>query len=160
VASGAVPKTVTVRIDSVKDGRADAVGGLIGERKGLGDMPMGTIELQPRPIEVIGQLLKTEFTRMGYSVVDSDAQLAIGTQLLKFQIATPASALYWDINGTIELALVATAQNVKKHDARYAADCTDRTYVWPSEEIIGKVLAECISSIGAKIRNDTSLGNL
>jgi uncharacterized lipoprotein YajG len=158
--SSAAPKNVTIRIDSVKDARPDAVGGLIGERNGLGGMSMGTVELQPPPTEVIRQLLKTELTRMGYSVVDSDAQLALGAQLLKFQIATPASALYWDINGTIEFALVATAQNLKKHDARYAAACTDRTYVWPSEEVIGKVIAECVGLIGAKIRNDPNLANL
>ena len=159
-AKPAAPKTITIRIDPVKDARADAVGGLIGERTGLGNMAMGSIELQPRPTEVIGRLLKSELTQMGYSVVDSGAQVAVGTQLLKFQIATPATAVYWDINGAIEFALVATAGSEKKHDARYAATCTDRTYVWPSEEVIGKVIAECIGSIGAKIRNDTTLADL
>lgn len=160
VGGPARPKTVTIRVDSVKDARADAVGGLIGERTGLGNMAMGSIELKPRPTEVIGQLLRTEFAQIGYSVVDSEAQVAVAAQLLKFQVVTPASALYWDVNGTIEFALVATAGNEKKHDARYAATCTNRTYVWPSEEVIGTVIAECVSFIGAKIRNDPSLASL
>jgi uncharacterized lipoprotein YajG len=160
LATPAAAKTATIRVDSVKDARADAVGGLIGERKGYGNMPMGSIELQPNPIELIGQLLRAELTQMGYSVVASDAQLAVGTQLLKFEVVTPATAVYWDINGTIEIALVANAGTEKKHDARYSSTCTDRTYVWPSEEVIGKVITECISSIGAKIRNDTTLANL
>ena len=156
----ATPKPVTIRIDPVKDARSDAVAGLIGARTGLGNMAMGNIEVEPRPTEVIGQLLKTELSQMGYSVADPNAQLAIGTQLQKFEVATPATALYWDINGAIELNLSVTAQNQKKYDARYATTCTDRTYAWPGEEIIGSVIAKCLSSIGDKIRNDAELGSL
>ena len=159
-ANVAAPKTATVRVDTVKDARPEAVGGFVGERKGLGGMSMGSIELQPRPTELVGQLLAAELKQMGYNVVASNAQLAVATQLLKFEVATPATAVYWDVNGTVEIALMATGENGKKHDARYGATCTDRTYVWPSEEIIGKVVAACMSSIAAKVRDDTALASL
>ena len=55
---------------------------------------------------------------------------------------------------------MATADNAKKHEARYGATCTDRTYVWPSEEIIGKVVAACMSSLADKVRNDAALASL
>ena len=159
-ASPAAPKTVTVRVDPVKDARPEAVGGFVGERKGLGGMSMGSIELQPPPTQLVGQLLAAELKQMGYDVAASNAQLAVATQLLKFEVATPATAVYWDVNGTVEIALAATAGNEKKHEARYGATCTDRTYVWPSEEIIGKVVAACMSSIGAKIRGDAALASV
>jgi len=159
-ASQATATTATIRVDPVKDARPNAVGGLIGERTGLGNMAMGSIELQPRPTELVGQLVSAELTRMGYNVVSSNAPLSVATQLLKFEVATPASAVYWDVNGTIEVALTAAAGSGKKHDARYGATCTDRTYVWPSEEIIGKVVADCMSALGAKVRSDPALGSL
>jgi uncharacterized lipoprotein YajG len=158
-ANAAAPKT-TVRVDAVKDARPEAVGGFVGERKGLGGMSMGSIEVQPRPAELVGQLLVAELKQMGYQVAASNPQLTVATQLLKFEVATPATAVYWDVNGTVEIALMATAENGKKHDARYGATCTDRTYVWPSEEIIGKVVAACMSAIGAKVRDDTALASL
>src|SRR5689334_12084257 len=71
-ANAAAPKTTTVRIDAVKDARAEAVGGFVGERKGLGGMSMGSIELQPRPAELVGQLLVAELKQMGYTVVASN----------------------------------------------------------------------------------------
>ena len=159
MASQAAP-AAAIRIDPVKDARPNAVGGLVGQRTGLGNMAMGSIELQPSPTELVGQLVSAELARMGYSVAASNAQLTVATQLLKFEIATPATALYWDVNGAIEIALTAAAGSEKKHDARYDAACTERTYVWPSEEIIGKVAAACISALGAKVRSDARLGSL
>jgi len=126
-ASAAAPKTTTVRVDAVKDARPEAAGAFVGERKGLGGMSMGSIELQPRPTELVGQLLAAELKQMGYNVVASNAQLAVATQLLKFEVATPATAVYWDVNGTVEIALMATGENGKKHDARYGATCVTKS---------------------------------
>jgi hypothetical protein len=159
-ANAAAPKAATVRVDAVKDARPEAVGGFVGERKGLGGMSMGSIELQPRPAELVGQLLVAELKQMGYDVTASNPQLTVAAQLLKFEVATPATAVYWDVNGTVEIALVATGENAKKHEARYGATCTDRTYVWPSEELIGKVVAACMSSIADKVRNDAALASV
>ena len=148
---------VTVRIDPVKDARGDAVGSLIGERTTIGSVSMGSIELSPLPTDVMAQLLKTEFARMGYGVVNAAAQFTIGAQLRKFQVVTPATIAYWDINGTIDLELAAAAQDGTQYQARYAATCTDRTYIFPSQDLIRNVVASCVGSIGAKVRQDAAL---
>lgn len=148
---------VQVRIEPVREARGDAVGSLIGERKTIGDISMGNIELNPLPTVVMSQLLEAEFTRLGYSLVNSAEQFTIAARLRKFQVVTPATAMYWDINGAIELELAVTARNGNKHEASYAVTCTDRTYAYPSEEIIGKVVSACVGSMGTKVRSDATL---
>ena len=147
----------TVRIEPVRDARARAVGSLIGQRTTIGNISMGDVEMSPPPTDVMAQLLRTEFTQMGYRVVNSAQQFTVGAQLGEFQVMTPATAMYWDINGSIMLGVTVTAPDGKKRDASYVAACTDRTYVYPSEEIIGKVVAGCVRDIGAKLRGDAAL---
>lgn len=151
--------TGKVRIGPVRDARVNAAGGLIGERRTIGNISMGGIEVRPLPTDVIALLLRAEFTQMGYSIADSAEQLAVEAQLRRFQVATSATAPYWDVNGTIELDLTVTAQTTK-YDVHYVVTCTDRTYLWPSEEIIGKVVSACVGSIGAKVRSDAKLAKL
>lgn len=147
----------TVRIEPVKDARTDAVGSMIGQRTAFADVSMGDVEMSPLPTDVMGGLLRTEFAQMGYSVVNSGQQFTVGARLRRFQLVTPATAMYWDINGSVDLDVTVTAQGGGKHDASYSATCTDRTYVYPGEELIGKVLAACVRDVGAKLRGDASL---
>jgi hypothetical protein len=146
-----------VRIEPVKDARGDAVGGMIGERTTIGSVSMGGIELNPPPTDVIARVLKTEFTQMGFRLVSAEEQFAVGARLRKFQVLTPATVMYWDINGTIELELAVTSRDGRKHESRYAVTCTDRTYVWPGEALIGGVVAACVGEIGARLRGDVTL---
>jgi uncharacterized lipoprotein YajG len=146
-----------VRLEPVRDARADAVGSLIGERTTIGSVSMGSIDLNPLPTDVMAQLLRAEFTQMGHIVVVAEEQYTVGARLRKFQVTTPATAVYWDINGAIELEMTVTAQGGSRQDARYAATCTDRTYLFPSEGLIGKVVAACVGKIGADLRGDSAL---
>jgi len=154
---GSMATRSTVRIDRIRDARRDAVGGLIGERTTIGNVSMGNIEMSPLPTTMMATVLRAELTAMGFGVADSGEQFQIGAQLTRFQVATPATALYWDINGAIEFDMTATGQGGKVHQTRYVATCTDRTYAWPSEELIGGVISACLKDIGSKIRGDTGL---
>jgi len=146
-----------VQVESVADARTDSVGSHVGERTTIGDVSMGSIDLEPLPTMLMTQVLKAELAKMGHQVVSSGAQFSVGGKLLKFQVLTPATAVYWDINGEIELALAVKSPSGAGYDARYTAACTDRTYVWPGEEIIGKVVADCAGKIGASLRGDAAL---
>ena len=161
--SGARPPApaspVSVRIEPVADARSDSVGSYVGERTTLGDMSMGSVDVEPPPATVVTQVLRAELERMGHRVVASGEQASIGGRLLKFKLVTPATAVYWDVNGEIELALAVKRSTGATHDARYSATCTDRTYVPPGEEIIGKVFADCAGKLGASLRGDAALAN-
>lgn len=147
----------TLQIDAVRDARRDAVGSLIGERTTIGAVSMGKIDLEPMPTVMMTALLRAEFARMGFVAGEGAPAWRIAGRLAKFEVATPATALYWDIVGSVELELEATAPGGATHAARYEARCTDRTYAWPSEALIGGVVSACLKDIGARLRGDQAL---
>jgi hypothetical protein len=51
---------------------------------------------------------------------------------------------------------VAIAERLR-HEARYTAQCTDRTFTWPGETLIAGVVQTCLKALGAKVRADTAL---
>jgi hypothetical protein len=155
-AAGAAPRA-KVRIGSVLDARRDGVGTLIGERTTLGNISLGMIEMQPPPAEALNQVLKAELAALGFGTTAEAGTASVGGQLRKFLVSTPATALYWDIRGEVELELVAQARDGRRHEGRYLASCTDRTFAYPSNELIGGVVTACLKEIGAKLRKDTVL---
>lgn len=155
--AGSVASRAAVAIEPVKDARREAVGSMIGERTTIGAVSMGSIEMEPVPTAVMAQVLKAELKGMGFTIVDSGGELTIAAQLTKFQVTTPATPIYWDMNGVVELDVTATGRGGRKHVAQYAAKCTDRTYVFPSQELITNVVSACVREIGAKVRGDAAL---
>jgi uncharacterized lipoprotein YajG len=154
---GAVPTPrATVRLEPVRDARRDATGSLIGERTAL-NVSLGQIEMTPIPSEMIGQLLRAELRTLGYGIVSAEERFTIGAQIGKFEVLTPSTPIYWDMNGVIEIDVAVTGRDGKKQNVRYETSCTDRTYVYPSEELITQVVATCLGNLGAKVRGDPAL---
>lgn len=146
-----------IRIGPVKEARTEFVGRLIGKKTTIGNIYMGHIEMSPLPTELIAQLLRSELGAAGHTITDSGEDFSIDTQLYKFRVLTPGTAIYWDVTGTVDILIRITGPGGKKHEARYATTCTDRTYVWPSQEIITNVVKACGDKIGARLRGDTAL---
>jgi hypothetical protein len=147
----------SVRIAALRDGRRDGVGTLIGERTTLGNVSLGMIEIQPPPVEALGQVVEAELSALGYGTTTDAGAASVAGQVTKFLVSTPATALYWDINGVVELELVAQARDGRKHEARYLANCTDRSFAFPSNDLIGGVVTACLKQIGARLRKDSAL---
>ena len=149
-----------VRIGPVRDARRDSVGSLIGERTTIGSISLGMIEMQPPPAEALSSVLKAELTSSGFDITTDDKAASVGGQVTKFLVTTPATALYWDINGVVELELVAQGRDGRKHEGRYLANCTDRTFAFPSADLISGVVMACLREIGAKLRKDNVLASI
>jgi len=145
-----------VRVDSVREARRDAVGRLVGQRTGLGGMSMGQIEVNPTPVAVTTAVLQAELRGMGFTASDA-APVRLSGRLTRFEVQTPATALYWDINCAIDLEVEAKLSDRRQHTAAYEARCTVRTYSWPGEELIAQSLDGCLKELGARIRADAAL---
>jgi hypothetical protein len=158
--AGAIPSRGTVRFAPLRDARSDSVGTLIGERTTLGNISLGMIEIQPPPAEALSQVLKAELAAIGFGSTTDESAARVGGQVTKFLVTTPATAIYWDINGVVELELVAQGRSARKHEGRYTANCTDRTFVFPSDDLIGSVVTSCLKEIGAKLRKDAALAGI
>jgi hypothetical protein len=149
-----------VRVGPIRDARRESVGTLIGERTTLGSISLGMIEMQPPPAEALSSVLKAELTSAGFGITTDDKAANVGGQVTKFLVTTPATAFYWDINAVVELELVAEGRDGRKHEGRYLANCTDRTFVFPSSDLISAVVMACLTEIGAKLHKDNALAGI
>jgi hypothetical protein len=158
-AAGASLERTPVHIAPVRDARTIARGKVIGERSALG-ASMGIIDVSPSPVAIIRQLLAEEVTKLGYRSAKAGDGIDIETRLTKFEVQTPSTALYWDINGLIAIDVEVKRSPDRRQLFHYETTCTDRTYVWPSEPVVKGVVSACLISLGTNVREDRALVQL
>jgi hypothetical protein len=112
------------------------------ERTALG-ASLGKIELRPPVSEIVRTVVqaKADELILRQGIVDPQTVLC-GIRV--FDITTPSTPVYWDIDARIELVL-----RVRGRDRTVTASATDRTFVWPSEELISRVTTEALKHLAA-----------
>jgi hypothetical protein len=150
---------VAVRLEPVRDARLAPRGKFIGERTALG-VSLGVIDMAPMPVKAVGQLLHAELARAGHRVDGADAAVVVDAQLTRFDVRTPSTLTYWDVEGAIALDLGVTRSAVPRKALHYEATCSERTYRMLNEAIVRGVVAACMARIGAQVRQDIALGRL
>ena len=155
-AAGALAQKSTVRMDPVRDARKDATGSLVGERTAL-SVTMGKVEMSPIPVEMVGQVLRSELAAKGVRTVASDEDVTLRARLTKFDVRTPSTLLYWDMNGVIAVELSVAGRDGKANELRYEVTCTDRTYAGPSQALLTQLVSTCLGNLGRSLREDPGL---
>jgi hypothetical protein len=148
----------TVHIKPVRDARSLARGKVIGERSALG-VSLGKIDMSPSPAATIRELLSAELEKLGYRNVQEGAQFDIDTRLTRFEVETPSTALYWDVNGVIAIDVDIKRDTVRQR-FHFEITCTDRTYLGLSQSLVKGVVSACLSGLGTRIREDRALAQL
>lgn len=148
----------TVYIGPVRDARSLARGKVIGERTALG-VSLGKIDVSPSPAAIIRELLAAELEKLGYRNTPAGAQIEIDTRLTRFEVETPSTALYWDVNGVIAID-VGIKRDAERQRFHFEATCTDRTFLALSQPLLKGVLSACLTSLGTKIREDHAFAQL
>lgn len=156
--SAAAPMTIDVR-DLREAGGTGVLPGRIGERKTIGDLSMGLVTVTPLPGRIVSNALKAELRAAGYRVGADGASAVIGGGIQQFEIHTDVTALYWDVIGTTAVSVTVTkgALSTTNH---YTATCKERTYVWPSGDLIARVVGTCIDDIARQFRADTKVAQV
>jgi hypothetical protein len=108
--------------------------------------PMGNITFQPPEAKLIKTVIENELSNL----LNEKGIKSIQTyecDLIEFGVNTITTALYWDVVCRIRLTL--------KHGGKeynlFGTD-TERTYVWPGEEIIMKVVDGSLKQIVAGLK--------
>ena len=114
------------------------------ERTTIGGMSMGSINLTPSVTDIVRRVIEAKADAVLVDEVSGDPQ-TIYCGIRAFHITTPATLLYWDINAKIEVILRA-----RKQDRTLSILATERTYVWPSEAIIQRVVTEAVARFGVE----------
>ena len=114
------------------------------ERTTIGGLSMGRITLKPPAPELVQTVVEASAGKVLVSRGITGPQTVL-CGIRVFEIATPATPLYWDINTKIELVL-----RVRGEDRIVSGTATERTFVWPSEALIGRVTAAALRQVGAE----------
>ncbi len=114
------------------------------ERTTIGGISMGRITLQPPAEELVQAVVVAKADQVLASRGVTEPQTVL-CGIRTFEIATPATPLYWDVNAKIALVLRAHGQ-----DRSVSGMATERTYVWPSEALIRRVTIEALRKVSAE----------
>lgn len=117
------------------------------ERTTIGGISMGRITLEPPAQELVQAVVEAKADQVLASRGVTEPQ-PVQCGIRTFEIATPATPLYWDVNAKIELVL-----RVHGQDRSVSGMATERTYVWPSEALIQRVTTEALRKLGGEAEN-------
>ena len=151
-----IPSTTIDVRDLHEPGGTGVLPGRIGERKTIGDISMGLVSVNPPPGQLVGDALRAELKAAGHRVGRDGATGTIDGDIRQFDIRTPATALYWDVIGTAIVSITATSGG-RSASGQYTASCSERTYIWPSSDIIARVVGACVENIARQFRDDPTI---
>ena len=153
--SRAASTTVDVR-DIRETAGTGVLPGRIGERKTIGNLSLGAVTITPVPGEVVTDALKSELRAAGHRVAADGASVVIDGTIQRFDLRTDVTALYWDIIGTTAV-LVNVRSDGRSANGQYTATCKERTYVWPTGDLIAQVISACVDDIARQFREDAAV---
>lgn len=105
-------------------------------------VPMGNVTFDPPERQLVKDTLERALApRQPSEGIPSG--MAYVCDIVEFGVNTHATALYWDVVGVIRLTL----RHNGREQALFATH-TERTYVWPGEAVIRKVVEESLRKIG------------
>lgn len=149
--SGSLLTTVSKRSVTVSpftfDRGIGELPGRIGERTTVGDVTMGYVTVTPPPEVLFTNAISAELRAAGHTV--SGGPSRVSGKVTRFVLSTPATALYWDV--TIDAAL---SVNVNGRVVSYSDRCVQRTYGWPSDDLIAGLSRTCVGRIADMFSRD------
>jgi hypothetical protein len=115
------------------------------ERTTIGGVSMGSINLTPSVADIVRRVIEAKADAVLVGEASGGDPQTVYCGIRAFDITTPVTLLYWDINAKIDIILRA-----RKQDRVITILATERTYVWPSEAIIQRVLVEAVTRFGVE----------
>ena len=142
------PGTVVQKINlaEVKVNDLRKPGTATSKREAAFGTPMGNISFQPPETQLVKTVIENELSNL----LNAKGIKSIQTydcDLIEFGVNTITTTLYWDVICRIRLTL----KNDGKQYNLVGTD-TERTYVWPGEKIIKKVVDESLKQIATALK--------
>jgi hypothetical protein len=153
-AVGPVKNPIAIKILPMNDRRDEK--GRIGERFAAFGVSMGDVYFSQSVPQFLESSLADELVAMGDRIVTSKEQMTVSPTLRKFWLTTETTPLYWDVIAEVQLGLeIAPTPPTASGVARaYSCKSTDRTYVWPTADLLSRVLENCMTELWSKVRSD------
>jgi hypothetical protein len=112
------------------------------EKTAIGGLSMGKIDLNPPETELIRDIIANALCKIFIDRASPIEMPTIYCGIKTFDISTPATPFYWDIIAKIELVL-----RVHGQDHTVSGSAKERTWVWPSQDIIHRVANKALRRV-------------
>ena len=128
----------------------------IGERFAAFGMSMGNVYFFGKVDSVLLETVSDELRGAGHTVQNSGPGRSLSLDILSFWIRTDTTVLYWDVvaNILINVRVDSTLESTRFHEREFSCDSSQRTYIWPSEELFTEVLNNCLEDLMREFRSD------
>ncbi len=128
----------------VKDLRK--LGAVPSNREAAFGVPMGNVSFDPPEAQVVRRTLEFELTKLlrERGVAEKRTYFFV---LVEFGVNTVTTPVYWDVVGRVQLVL-------KRGGREYplSGTYTERTYLWPGESVIRKVVEESLKQVSTGLK--------
>lgn len=149
-----------IKVLSFSDMREPKVESIkIGSREAAFAVPMGEVYAERPVFEIVRDAVQTEFVRNGHLVAGDNEYVSIRGDIKAFSVGTSVTLLYWDVIGNVSF----TVEAKKAGDASpvtvgpFAGKQVERTYVYPSVEIMERVTGAALDNAVKAMGSDAVL---
>ena len=115
------------------------------KREAAFGVPMGNITFNPSEAQLVRQLLEVELTRRLRAKGIQTTQDYV-CEIVEFGANTVTTPLYWDVVGRVHLVLRHAGR-----DHQLSGTQTERTFVWPGEDLVIRVIDASLRQITADL---------
>jgi uncharacterized lipoprotein YajG len=132
--------------------------GRIGERATVGNISMGFVTIDPPPAGLVSDALAAELRAAGHDVTAA-APSKLQADVRRFHLRTDVTPVYWDVIGEAEVGVTLSGTGPVVSSA-YRANCSERTYLWPTNALMARVVTACVAGIAQDFRNDAEMARV
>ncbi len=142
-------------LEPVRDGRPDKR--RIGERFAAFGVSMGDVFFYRPVADYVREMIEAEILAAGNQLSGRGEGRAVSVEIQRFLVDTETTPLYWDINGAVELAISVASVDGAAPERRdhFSCKANERTYIWPTEEIVSRVMDRCLVSLMQDVRRSS-----
>ena len=146
------PVTYSISEFAVSQGTGQ-LPGRIGERKTIGNISLGMVSIDPPPSVLLAKRIDRQMSSAGHRKSQANPSVIITGDVKQFEFHTDVTATYWDmvVNANVDIGLAQRSKSLKRN---YIEHCEERTYIYPSGELIQELVAKCADSIATQFAND------
>jgi hypothetical protein len=102
-------------------------------------------------------MIEAEILAAGNQLSRRGEGRAVSVDIQRFWVDTETTPLYWDVNGAVALDIsVASVEGAApgRRD-HFSCEANERTYIWPTEEIVSRVMDRCLVSLMQDVRRSS-----
>lgn len=135
--------------------------GIIGDRRAAFNQPLGNVLAARPPGVIVKEAVGAVLASHGHAVVQANEDFLMRGQVETFWVRTDVTPTYWDVVGDIRLILEVLDPKESRSilKATYEARRVERTYVWPSEDLLRSVMETALAAALEQMGSDAGLAN-